>query len=412
VSSETAPPDTDSGEAGLDKRIGRPQARARTDAAAGPAEAGHSREFCAAVCRALGEPLIGTAPPAAVGWLLVEHPGPWPAFGLPRDLPEALKAYSARALEFGVRTQLIRRPGRSGRAEWPHEDGAGQRAVRVMIAGGPPQNRWLEQVMLSPDGLGRGAGLFAGPIGGGALGEPAGTRSQTVVGDLVALVRTNADAFRSPRGPGIGAPVAAALLVCTHGRREVCCAKYGRPVAAALDAEFGPIAWETTHIGGDRFAAGLVALPSGAYFGRLDPAEGVSAARAALAGELDLEHYRGTAGTPAAVQAAECFLRREFGLTRLHAVRHVGGRGLAERFHVDAPDGVSETASKTPPADPASVFEVELTRRPAGCARLTSCGSGTIEQPPAFRLQSITALPSEPGAVEVPSPCAPVTAAS
>jgi hypothetical protein len=232
-----------------------------------------------------------------------------------------------------------------------------------------------------------------------------------------------ADDFRSPRGPGIGASVDAALLVCTHGRREVCCAKYGRPVATALAAEFGSIAWETTHIGGDRFAAGLVALPSGAYFGRLDPAEAVRTAQSALVGELDLEHYRGTAGTPVAVQAAECFLRREFGLTRIQAVRHVGGQGLVARFSVDAPGGASGAA----PASAASVFEVELVQRAAGCSRLTSCGEGTVEEPQAFRLHSVTAVPpeppersepqepSEPSVAEFAAPppiTAPVTAAS
>jgi hypothetical protein len=399
----------------LDKGVGRPQVGARRSAPASPAEAGRDREFCAAVCRALGEPLIGTAPPAAIGWLLVEHPGPWPAFGLPQDFPEALEAYCARALEFGVRTQLIRRPGRSGRTERPREGDDGRRAARVMIAGGPPGNRWLEQVMLSPDESAGGASQFAGPNGAGASvgagagpsGEPTGVRRRKLATELFALLRMDKDAFRSPRGPGIGAPAAAALLVCAHGRREVCCAKYGRPVGAALRAEFGPIAWETTHIGGDRFAAGLVALPSGAYFGRLDPAEAVRAARAALTGELDLEHYRGTAGTPAAVQAAECFLRREFGLTRMHAVRHIGGRGLAERFRVDASVGASEK----PSAEHASVFEVELTRRRAGCARLTSCGSGTVEQPPAYRLHSITAVPSDSSAPKASPPSTPVTAA-
>ena len=59
----------------------------------------------------------GSAPEAAKSWLLIEHPGPWPAFGLPDDLPPALADYSARALQHGVRTQLIRRTDRDGRSQ-------------------------------------------------------------------------------------------------------------------------------------------------------------------------------------------------------------------------------------------------------------------------------------------------------
>jgi hypothetical protein len=47
----------------------------------------------------------------------------------------------------------------------------------------------------------------------------------------------------------------------------VCCARLGVPLAQALAARHpGPV-WETTPVGGHRFAANLVLLPHGLYYG-------------------------------------------------------------------------------------------------------------------------------------------------
>ena len=55
-------------------------------------------------------------------------------------------------------------------------------------------------------------------------------------------------------GPAFPLPPAPLLLVCTHGRRDACCAQFGRPTAMALARRYGTAVWETTHVGGDRFA--------------------------------------------------------------------------------------------------------------------------------------------------------------
>jgi hypothetical protein len=298
---------------------------------------------CAAICRRLDEPLTATAPTAALGWLLIEHPGPWPAFGLPPDVPVPVARFAHRALDHGVRTQLVRRPGRTGRqVESPI----------VMIAGGPASHRWLEQRTLT---------------------------------DPRALAELDPAGFAGSRPPGFGAPTRVAMLVCTHGRREVCCAKYGRPVALALAERFGSSVWETTHVGGDRFAASLVLLPSGRYFGRLDPADAVRVATSALSGRIDLGRFRGTAGLPEAAQAAECLLRQAFGITESDAVRYLG---LGD-------DRCAEPGSRTYAARftvaGAGVRVVTLARHEAADPRLTSCSTGTVETPADYRLISVTA---------------------
>lgn len=317
---------------------------------------------CAAICRRLGEPLIGTAPTAAAGWLLIEHPGPWPAFGLPYDLPSPVARFANQALEHGVRTQLIRRPDRTGRQV---------SAPVVMLGGGVPGGRWLERRTLTDPHVFEGL-------------DPARiARSQP---------------------PGFGTPVETALLVCTHGRREVCCAKFGRPVARALAARFGPAVWETTHVGGDRFAANLVVLPSGAYYGQLDPDEAVRVAEAALDGRMELDRFRGSAGIPEAAQAAECLLRRALGAVAEGAVRYVDQCEGARETRVCEPSADERSASSPVyrvhrvrfTVSGLGAHTVTLARHETACPRLTSCGAGTVEAPTGYRLLGISGPLTEP----------------
>src|SRR4051794_26833691 len=66
--------------------------------------------WCAALARALDEPLPGTAP-VAPRWLCLEHRGTWPPDILTH--PDAsVRALLRRAAAAGWRPLLVRRPGR------------------------------------------------------------------------------------------------------------------------------------------------------------------------------------------------------------------------------------------------------------------------------------------------------------
>jgi hypothetical protein len=73
--------------------------------------------------------------------------------------------------------------------------------------------------------------------------------------------------------------------------------------------------WETSHVGGDRFAANLVVLPRGLYYGGLDAGSAEAVADATAAGEVLLDHFRGRSDLPMGAQAADVALRRELRLT-------------------------------------------------------------------------------------------------
>jgi hypothetical protein len=141
--------------------------------------------------------------------------------------------------------------------------------------------------------------------------------------------------------PGFGDPVGEPVyLVCTNGRHDRCCATYGRPLALALAERHGDQVWESSHVGGDRFAGNLVCLPSGHYFGRVGPAEADRVLGLHRKGIIDLDHYRGCCIDPPTVQAAEWFARRAGGLLGVDDLDLLGRERLeagveAVRFCLD-----------------------------------------------------------------------------
>jgi len=106
------------------------------------------------------------------------------------------------------------------------------------------------------------------------------------------------------------------LLVCTDGRHDRCCAEHGRPLLESLRAlTRGHDGWsvlESSHIGGHRFAANCLALPSGHVYGRLAPADAEPLFSALSRGGVWAKRYRGRLGLSEPEQAAEAWLCGRF----------------------------------------------------------------------------------------------------
>ncbi|MEU4291037.1 sucrase ferredoxin [Kribbella sp. NPDC026596] len=98
-------------------------------------------------------------------------------------------------------------------------------------------------------------------------------------------------------------------LVCTHGRHDACCAVRGRPVAAALAAAYPERTWECSHIGGDRFAANVVVLPHGLFYGHVSTTRAVELAKRYDEGTVVPDLLRGSGAFTPPVQAAQHFAR-------------------------------------------------------------------------------------------------------
>lgn len=106
-------------------------------------------------------------------------------------------------------------------------------------------------------------------------------------------------------------------IMCTNGEYDICCGKFGKPVYLDLaKGKYGPHTWETTHIGGHRFASTFVCLPHGVVYGRVR--EGMVAEHLIDEfehGKIKLPSYRGRSCHSYEVQAAEYYLRKETGIT-------------------------------------------------------------------------------------------------
>ncbi|MGI5327752.1 sucrase ferredoxin [Actinomadura nitritigenes] len=223
-------------------------------------------------------PCLASATAKARSWLLIEHPGPWPERVADLAGPDPVAEAVRTAQAAGVRPQLIRRPGRR-RATPP---------IQVYAGFSYAREAWIE---------------------GRELADPR------------ELAELDLHALASGRSPGLGErqtdPV---LLVCAHGRHNACCARTGAPLARSLAGRFDRLVWETTHVGGDRFAANLVCLPHGLYYGDLGETQAVAAIDAYLRGEVVLDRLRGRAGRPEPAQAAEHFVRAHTGRLELDTV--------------------------------------------------------------------------------------------
>lgn len=110
-------------------------------------------------------------------------------------------------------------------------------------------------------------------------------------------------------------------LVCTHGRRDVCCARLGRPIYEPLAGLVGASAWQTSHVGGHRFAPNIVSLPHGVYYGWGSPERVPQLVEELRAGRIVPDVLRGRACYDAPVQVAEHFLRAATGINALDVFR-------------------------------------------------------------------------------------------
>lgn len=305
------------------------------------------RFSCSRAARACGEDLLGTAPPLA-RWIAVEQPGAWGPDAI--DAGRLGEAPARRLVELSrgldARVVLIRRHG--GRR-------AGDR--RVLVADAGADQPWLEQLVV--EDLAGLTDLDLEPLGHGA----------SVGGRRLARPR---------------------YLVCTHGAHDACCAEHGRPVAAAVDEVAGERTWETSHVGGHRFAGNLVVLPHGVYYGRVTREAAAEVVAAHDAGRLSLEHYRGRVCWPYPVQAAEGFLRRELDEDRMDVVR------LAE---VPPPEG--NVHSVVLAVEGVGRLAVEVAARCPVGERHLSCDADGTAHPEAFELVAVRSLGGAPGAATV-----------
>ena len=185
-------------------------------------------------CSLYDDEALGGTAGRATAWLALEHVGQWgrdvlDGSALGEELSEALGEAVSQA---GLKFLLIRQTGRAGRVLHGAPDASGNPTHRVLYALCTPGEEKLYSFSVStPEQL---------------LDLPLGNPQE-----LIQV--TGAELMDSP-----------AILVCTHSKRDRCCALRGRPIAAHL-ADILPAnaVWECSHTGGHRFAPVGIMLPTG-----------------------------------------------------------------------------------------------------------------------------------------------------
>jgi hypothetical protein len=291
---------------------------------------------CSFASEQRGDPFVGTAAPA-VGLLLIEQPGPWGRQALleSRLDPAIGEVVGSRAVSRGLRPLLIRRPGRGATS-------VTRRWAVVDCRPGREVIRW---------------GRF------------------TDERELLDL----------PLDSSAGDPsYEPAYLVCTHGRHDACCAIRGRPVAEALQRVRPEAVWECSHVGGDRFAANLLALPHGLYYGRVDGSGADEVVAAHERGEVLPSLLRGRTTFLPAAQAAQGHARTVLGALAINALNPVAVLPLTgHRWDV---------RMRHQPSD--LLATVRGTSK--GPAALLTCHAGYPAHPPAYEVSDLRELGTPP----------------
>jgi hypothetical protein len=234
-------------------------------------------ESCAAMSAALGEPVAGTAP-VAQAWLAVEVPGPWSKKVLQDMARPWLVELDQRAKASGVSLIAVRRPGRADPSITP----GGHVLLACTV---PGRTAAAELTLPGPEAL---ADLDLSGLASGVM--PLGARA----------VHTNT------------------LLVCTNSKRDVCCAVAGRALAETLDRARPGRVWQSSHLGGHRFAPTALVLPSGYAYARVTPETALGLIDADPTAAPDPTGCRGRSAWDRQGQLAEIEARRllaENGLT-------------------------------------------------------------------------------------------------
>jgi hypothetical protein len=227
------------------------------------------KQYCAQVSQETGEPFFGTAPRVDT-WLLLEYTGTWGVNAIEEStLPATVKNWIANAhsrYPF-FRTQFIRQHIRPNKA------------ITCFIAITREDRQAIYHFQFE-------------------------SYTDLLALDLPALITGNSFyntyLFERPL-----------FLVCTHGKHDLCCAKFGIPIYSELLKQAGALAWQTSHLGGDKFAANLLCLPTSLYYGHVTVSEVKTIIDMYTDNQVYLAKYRGQTCYNAAVQAADYFLRKK-----------------------------------------------------------------------------------------------------
>ena len=321
-------------------------------------ENGNQYPMCSASSKALGEDLIASTPL----WdqcLVLELAPPWD-----RDVaesphfPAAVSEAMSQAQTQGLRTRI--------QCILPDPKYSVEGHARLLFLRRPqgPSAGYARSEYLVPDDV-------AGKAAAALVAEPNGTER---------FDRYRQDGA-APRD----------ILVCTHGSRDACCAKFGWSIYRRLRNRYGDApdgnvrVWRVSHTGGHRFAPTLIDLPGGHYWGRLseEAVDSVMLRQGPLS--LVADHYRGWAAAGSGFeQVAEraAFMREGWSWT--------GYDKESRLLDLDEETGRAKVRIEftAPGASHANAYEIAVERTDS-VPTVACMAAGYKEDSPQYRVESV-----------------------
>lgn len=293
--------------------------------------------FCSDLSRLEKESIYGTASRGQV-WVILEYPKPWSALALQDStLTTELKEY------LGLMLASIH-----GRLLFIQKESSHERGIALFIAFSREKDSLLYSFVLdSYDDL---FGIdLQGILSGMSQHRPLDS-SQSL------------------------------YLVCTDGQHDKCCAKYGFSIYQSL-LNFDPTAtWQSSHVGGDRFAPNLVCFPHGIFYGHITREDISSIHDDYSHRRIRVTNYRGRSCFPFPIQAAEYFVRLESGVLGLDMLFFKQSSRLSRsKWQVEFESGMGHT-----------VYAVEFAATKSNFRNYLRCNSAERESVIQYQLINYT----------------------
>jgi hypothetical protein len=202
--------------------------------------------FCSIVSKANGEDPIGSAPDAQ-HWLVVELPQPWSAQVFQEDpAVQPVFALIKKLVLRGIKLRPIAiAPDRQYSQPGYRRILYYRRSADVFY-----EFELLEYLVPEPEAMALAIAL------------------------LRSLEKRQYASALTPFEPYRQQSQTRDLLICTHGNVDAACARFGFPIYEQLRRDYGSDrlrVWRCTHFGGHQYAPTLVDLPSGRYWGHVEP---------------------------------------------------------------------------------------------------------------------------------------------
>lgn len=128
-------------------------------------------------------------------------------------------------------------------------------------------------------------------------------------------------------------------LVCTNGKKDKCCGKFGMKIYKDLISKNADV-WQCTHVGGDRFAPNIIAIPSLINYGHVENEDLQEIIDCTNKKEVYLKKYRGSSSLSLYNQAAEGFIReryniKDFKILKFINSERINAKQILSQFNIE-----------------------------------------------------------------------------